>query len=158
MSKPLRLQAVSSDDLISVSACLQDAAIKVSDIAFIPKAYRFAFVGNRYRWEYDERGKHGQRVRSACRFENVLKTSSKNIPLNIENHVLSFLSIHVEAEADGGATIFLLFSGDASIKLQVECIEAFVEDIGAPWRASRRPHHDENNNSSDTAKDESFEE
>ena len=46
-----RLQAQDLEDLKIVSAMLQDAAIRVGDIAWLPKRRRFAFGGSRFMWE-----------------------------------------------------------------------------------------------------------
>ena len=35
----------------------------------------------------------------------------------------------------------LTFSGDASIQLQVECIEAELKDLGPAWRTRCKPEH-----------------
>ena len=35
----------------------------------------------------------------------------------------------------------LYFSGDASIQLEVECIEAELRDLGPEWRARSKPKH-----------------
>lgn len=153
MGTGIRLKAEDHSDLSAISACLQDAVIKVSDMAFVANSSRFAFVGNRFCWEADDIDKTGQRARFACRFENVLKTSSQNIPLNLGDHVLNFLSIYGEGADDGTATILLLFSGGASIKLEVECIEMYLEDISDTWTTKNTPCHDGDSVQTD---DESF--
>jgi hypothetical protein len=47
----LKLAAEDEDDLKAISALVQDAVMTVGDLAFLPKARRFALVLNRYRWE-----------------------------------------------------------------------------------------------------------
>jgi hypothetical protein len=37
--------------------------------------------------------------------------------------------------------VTLTFSGDASIQLEVECIEAELKDLGLVWRTRSRPEH-----------------
>jgi hypothetical protein len=37
--------------------------------------------------------------------------------------------------------VILTFSGDASIQLQVECIEAELRDLGPEWRTRSKPEH-----------------
>jgi hypothetical protein len=34
-----------------------------------------------------------------------------------------------------------VFSGDAALRLEVECIEAELADLGPAWAASTCPHH-----------------
>ena len=55
--------------------------------------------------------------------------------------MLSLLAVRFSpAEAPAGA-IELVFSGNAVIRLDVECIEAKLADTGGAWRASSRPVH-----------------
>jgi hypothetical protein len=37
--------------------------------------------------------------------------------------------------------VTLTFSGDASIQLKVECIEAEMTDLGPEWRTHVKPEH-----------------
>ena len=54
MAKPgLRLLAEDEEDLKIISAHVQDAVVRVGDLAYLPKARRFALLLNRYRWEDD---------------------------------------------------------------------------------------------------------
>jgi hypothetical protein len=55
--------------------------------------------------------------------------------------VLSLLAVHFEPKEHPGGFITLTFSGGASIRLQVECIEAELTDLGPAWRARSRPQH-----------------
>ena len=43
-------------------------------------------------------------------------------------------------EAPSGK-VTLFFSGDASILLDVECIEAELKDLGTVWRTRSKPQH-----------------
>ena len=68
MSDYLRLKAETLEDLQILSAMLQDAAVKTTDIAYLPGTNRFALVTNRYRWEKEGhslvKGRGNRRVRS----------------------------------------------------------------------------------------------
>ena len=46
----LKLIAFDVDDLAVLSAHLQDAVLKVGDIAYLPRERRFAAIGNRFDW------------------------------------------------------------------------------------------------------------
>lgn len=145
VSQGLKLMAEGRHDLEVISTFLQDAAIKVSDLAWQPGQHRFAAVLNRYRWEHEtEAGKGSgqpERVRAGLRFEGVLKASYRNIPLQNPDHVLGLLAIEVEDGDDGAGWLTLACSGYASIRLEVECIEVYLEDLTRPWRALGRPEH-----------------
>ncbi len=136
--------AANEEDLAVLSAMIQDATIRVGDIVWLKSRRRFAAVINRYLWEDDATDKHKKphRVRAGLRFENVLAASFQNVPVNDDDHILGLLSVSATLEEGGTAALELDFSGFASIRLEVECIEAYLEDMTRPWRAIARPSHE----------------
>ena len=46
----LKLIVLDADDLAVISAHLQDAVLKVGDLAYLPAERRFAALGNRFDW------------------------------------------------------------------------------------------------------------
>jgi hypothetical protein len=145
-SQPLRLIALDAEDLAVVSAHLQDAAVRVGDLAYLPREKRFATVLNRFDWLGAELlGKSSaanQRRRSGLRFERVTGARVSGIDLVNGDRVLSLLAITFVAfaapEPDGA--VQLHFSGGGTIELGVECIEAELKDLGAVWRALTPDH------------------
>ncbi|MFC3712495.1 DUF2948 family protein [Sphingoaurantiacus capsulatus] len=133
MSERLRLIGHEADDLPVISALMQDAAVRVDDIAFDAKARRFALVANRYRWEADV----PSRTRSALRFDGVAKAQRKGWPVAGDT-VLALLAIRPE---EGGVT--LDFAGGASVRLEAECIDVVLEDLAGPWGTRSTPNHDD---------------
>jgi hypothetical protein len=55
--------------------------------------------------------------------------------------VLSLLAVNFEPSEHPSGYVTLTFSGDASIRLQVECIEAELTDLGPAWKARSKPRH-----------------
>ena len=51
VTKPLKLIALDEDDLAVVSSHLQDAVVRVGEMAYVPSRKRFAAVVNRFNWE-----------------------------------------------------------------------------------------------------------
>ncbi len=47
----LKLIALDGEDLAIISAHLQDAVVRVGDMAFLPREHRFALLTNRFDWE-----------------------------------------------------------------------------------------------------------
>lgn len=145
----LKLIAFDADDLAVISAHLQDALLKVGDIAYLPQARRFAALGNRFDWaDALKDGKGGTaefvRRRAALRFERVLDAKVQGIDLNRKGAVLALLTISFEpntAPEDPGGSIVLHFADGAAIRLEVECIEVELKDLGAVWRAKSMPQH-----------------
>jgi len=135
----LKLAALDAEDLAVMSAHMQDAVLKVGDMALKPGRRQFALLANRYAWdEADAR----QRRRTGLHFDRVLKVQTRNIRRTDRDAVLSLLSIGFEAKDPPSGDIVLSFSGGGTIRLTVECIEAQLADLGPAWAASGTPRHE----------------
>ncbi|MGA9604937.1 MAG: DUF2948 family protein [Methyloceanibacter sp.] len=141
---PLKLIALDEADLEIVSSHLQDAVGRVGDMAYIPSKKRFAALLNRFDWERAESGngrKDFRRRRTALRFERVLSARHRRVKPATEDKVLSLLAISFQPTEPPAGYVTLTFSGDASIELKVECIEAALTDLGPVWRTKSKPEH-----------------
>ena len=136
----LKLVAFDRDDLGILSAQLQDAVLRVADLAFLSKDQRFAAVINRFDWSAAP-SDGNQRRRSAIRFEHVRAVQSQNIIQTAPDAVLSLLAIRFEETIAPSGVITLVFSGGGALRLNVDCIEAELRDLGAVWSAAGRPDH-----------------
>jgi hypothetical protein len=144
VTKPLKLIALDEDDLAVVSSHLQDAVVRVGEMAYVPSRKRFAAVVNRFNWEQAAAGGPNQvneRRRAALRFDRVLGAQLKSLKPSAADRVLSLLAVRFEPSDHPSGYVTLTFSGDASIRLHVECIEAELTDLGPAWRARSRPQH-----------------
>ena len=137
----LKLVALDADDLAILSAHLQDAVLKVGDLAFLPEEKRFALVARRFDWEAPE---HEPRRRLAgLHFERVLACRTRGFDRARSEDVLNLLAItFASAEAPSGMAE-LVFAGGGAIQLDLECIEAQMKDLGPAWSASGVPLHAE---------------
>ena len=54
---------------------------------------------------------------------------------------LVLLTIATSVDSTGAGTITLLFAGDTSIRLEVECVECHLRDLGPAWETPNRPDH-----------------
>jgi len=158
----LKLIALDAEDLSVLSAHLQDAVLKVRDIAFLPGEKRFALLANRFNWPaaLTSRRKRGPvpytRHRCALRFEQVAVAQLKGIDLGDKDRVLSMLALQFEASGgdDPSGTITLFFAGDAAIRLDVDYIEAELRDLGGAWVAKSRPRHPQEEGGDASSRDE----
>jgi len=139
---PLKLAAEDADDLAAISALVQDAVLKVSDFAWLPKARRFACVMNRYRWEAGRSGGRGERVRAGLHVEGVSKAQVARIRQDAPDAILSLLAVTFEGEADGPGAVTLSFSGGGAIRLTVDALEVHLSDLTQAWAAKGKPQHD----------------
>ncbi len=142
----LKLIALDADDLAVISAHLQDAVLKIGDLAFLPRERKFAAVANRFDWldaiEKDgARNKGYARRRAALRFERVLGAQVHGLDLKNKGAVAELLAIRFEPGDLPQGQVTLDFAGGGAIRLNVECIEAELRDLGPVWEAKSRPSH-----------------
>lgn len=138
----LKLVALDPEDLAVLSAHLQDAIAKVGDIAYLPKEKRFAMLLNRFDWTGSERNPPVRR-RAGIHFERVLAAKTRGIDLAASEAIVNLLAVEFEEKEPPTGIVTLFFSGEAAIKLEVECLEAALSDIGPQWPARKRPRHHE---------------
>ncbi|XSG80892.1 MAG: DUF2948 family protein [Methyloligella sp. ZOD6] len=140
---PLKLLALDDDDLEVISLHLQDAVMRVGDMAYLPSQNRFAAVLNRFDWEeaIQSNAETCQRRRAALRFDRVFNAKLKGFRPDQPEQVLSLLAIRFEPSDGPSGIIDLTFSGDASIRLEAECIEAELKDLGPVWQTKNQPRH-----------------
>jgi len=137
----LKLLALDSEDLDVISATTQDAVIRVMDMGYAQADRRFALLMNRYAWEQGVGGKKGQRRRAALHFDRVNSVKVAGIDTNAREGVLELLAIRFEATDNPAGIVELRFAGGGTIRLEVECLEARMQDLGAAWAARAKPEH-----------------
>jgi len=138
----LKLIALDKDDLEIISTHLQDAVVNVGDIVWLRSEKRVVLALNRFDWEAaSAESPQYQRRRTALRFERVNAVKCRNVRPLDKNAVLSLLAVDfTETDAPAGV-IVLTFSGDAALRLEVECLEAEIADLGPAWATARCPDH-----------------
>lgn len=143
----LKLIAMDDEDLEIFSEHLQDSVVKVSDFDWRCRENRFIALMNRFAWEEQlsgglvSRQKAGERRRSALRFDRVLSVKTRGFDLKKKDDVLSLLTIQFLPTTAPAGIVTLIFSGEAAIRLEVECIEAQLTDLGPVWQAKGNPKH-----------------
>jgi len=140
----VKFQALDEADLGILSAQVQDAIVRVGDIAFLPRERRFALVANRYDWMAANVSKDkstGQRRAAGLRFETVRRAQVSGFDPKAGNAVLVLLTVGFEATDSPAGWITLQFAAGAAIRLEVEYIEAELKDLGAVWATPNRPEH-----------------
>lgn len=140
---PLRIRAEDKEDLAVIAAAIQDAAFLVGDISFDAKARRFTAALNRFRWETARKRGPYERTRAVLAVDSVLGVKSRNVRQDAADAAAVILDVRFDAadEPPAGA-IVLTLGGGGDIRLDVECIDATLTDLGAPWPTPRRPDHE----------------
>jgi hypothetical protein len=139
----LKLVALDEDDLKVISAHIQDAVLKVGDIAYDAAGRHFVLAMNRFAWEVKPRWfrRRHERRRSVLHFARVLSVKSAGLDLQRKEDVLSLLAVRFETTDAPAGMVELLFAGNATIRLEVECIETRLSDLGPAWETGSRPIH-----------------
>ena len=139
MSNTLKLIAQDDEQLTIISSLAQDSIIKTNEMGYDKKTKRFALLMNRYRHEEE----NPSRIRTAIHFDYVDSVKSVGIDKETNDDILVLLAIRFEAKSKPSGSIFLEFSNNKSITFDIESIEAFLTDMGEPWKIPNKPVHDE---------------
>ena len=136
----LRLIALDADDLSVISAHVQDARVQASDIVWRQDETRLVDGLDRLDWEQTlSSGTAPRRMIAALRFDRVLACKSRNIDMDALEAVLELVGIVFHpGEAPGGSAL-LLFSHGGVLRLDVECLECALTDLGADDLGSVAP-------------------
>ena len=132
MTAQLKLIALDADDLAVISAHVQDAKVQPGDIIWRQAEKRLVVGMSRLDWEQTLSGETApRRLVAALRFDRVLACKSRNIDLAAPDTAMELLGIEFHpGEAPGGSAV-LLFSQGAAVRLDVECLECELTDLGS---------------------------
>ena len=132
MTAQLKLIALDTDDLAVISAHVQDALVQTADIIWRQGEKRLVVGMSRLDWEQTLSGETApSRLIAALRFDRVLSCKSRNIDLAAPETALELLGIEFHlGDAPSGSAV-LLFNHGGALRLDVECLECQLTDLGA---------------------------
>lgn len=137
----LRLLAEDAEDLAVLSAHLQDAVVRIGDMAYLPKQKRFAALVNRFCWEGCDEVATGERVLAGLHFDRVRGVKAQKVRQDDPEAVVQLLALNYEPTDEVAGTVELLLAGGGRIRLDVECVDAQLRDLSETWPAAARPKH-----------------
>jgi hypothetical protein len=139
------LIAFDADDLAVVAANLQDALVRVDDMVYVPRSKQFAMVASRFDWlkavAHESDRPCCERCQTGLRFERVLKVSCLGFCCKDRGLILNLLDIGFRATQPPAGVVELIFSAGCALRLEVECLEAGIRDLGVRWKARSAPRH-----------------
>lgn len=127
----LTLLANDAGDLPVLSALMQDAIVRAGDVGWDRRGRRLVLLASRFRWEATEK----TRVRTALRIESVLKVQRQRWPQD-DDAMLALLAITTDRDY-----LVIDFAGGVSLRAEIECIDAVLEDMSPTWAVKHLPDH-----------------
>jgi hypothetical protein len=127
----LKLIALDADDLAVISTHVQDARVQAADIVWRQAEKRLVIGMNRLDWAQTLAGDaEPRRLVSALRFDRVLACKSRKIDLDAPEMSLELIGIEFHPGEEPGGSALLLFSHGGALRLDVECLECELTDLG----------------------------
>jgi len=138
----LRLRAETAEDMQMLAAALQDSVFQIGDAHHDGKARRFTVLLNRFRWEAAGRKGPYERTRAALSIDGVTSVKSAHVNRADKAAVASLLDVLFEPEKEPpGGVLRLVLAGGGEIRLEVECVDALLLDLGPSWGTAHKPFH-----------------
>lgn len=138
----LKFIALDEEDLAVVSTHLQDAIVKVADIVWMPRDKRLVIGLDRFDWEATLAPNPTYRRRlAALRFDRVLACKCRDVRSVDKDKILNLLAVEFDPTDPPGGIVTLIFSGGAALRLDVECLEVELADLGTAWTTTVCPEH-----------------
>ncbi len=132
----LLLMAQEADEVSLISALVQDAIVRPADVAYDRRARRVVLLLDRYRWEANDR----TRVRSALRIESVTRVQRRRWT-EFGAHDPGIAVLEMLAVLVDGTVLTITFAAGPTLRLEVECVDIFLEDLSPPWATEHEPKH-----------------
>lgn len=71
----------------------------------------------------------------------MLACKCRNLDCSAKEQVLNLLAVEFSESDTPGGVVTLSFSGGGALRLDVECLEVEVTDLGPVWQAAACPEH-----------------
>ncbi|TBW38791.1 DUF2948 family protein [Siculibacillus lacustris] len=140
----LKLLALDAEDLDILSAHLQDAVMKVGDVHWLAGERRLVLTLNRFVWETADgrRSRSFERRRAALSFARVTRVQSHRLNRDAADTVLELLAVRFTVGDAPSGVVEMIFAGGGELRVEVECLEAALGDLGTAWATGRCPAHE----------------
>jgi hypothetical protein len=127
---PRKLIALDEDDLAVISAHVQDARVRTSNILWRQGEKRLVIGLERVDLDEELEGRQAGHLVSALRFDRVLSVKSRNVAMDRPDAAIELIGLEFTATDAPSGMVTLLFSGLGAMQLEVECLECELADLG----------------------------
>jgi len=139
MSGSLKLRAESEDDLVVISSALQDAILKVGEIAYNSRGRFVTLRLSRFKHEQNNKN---ERVKTGLRIDSILKVRSRGLDRRDPDAYAVLLSMHFTVSTDDpSGVIHLVLAGGGELALEVECVDVILADTNEARETDKLPLH-----------------
>jgi hypothetical protein len=127
-----KLIALDLEDLAVISAHVQNASVRAGDIIWRQSEKRLVIGMSRLDRDQALGGSDGEpeRLLSALRFERVMACKSRSIDIERQDAALDMVGIEFHPGDEPSGIVLLLFEGGGAIRLDVECLECELANLG----------------------------
>ena len=137
--KKLKIKFLDKDEIKIFSTLCQDSIFSIDEIIYNKSEKILIATFSRFCWEFGEKNikdKTFYRVVSGIRICNVNKITYTNKDKINSSKFINLLSVDYDKNQ-----IALNFSLDVTIKLFIEKIEIYLDDLDMPWPTGKKPMH-----------------
>ena len=137
--KKLKIKFLDKDEIKIFSSLCQDGIFSIDEIIYNKGNKVLIATFSRFCWEFVEKkikDKTFYRVVSGIRICNVNKITYTNKDKINSSKFINLLSVDYDKNQ-----IKLNFSLDITIKLFIEKIEIYLDDLDMPWPTGKKPMH-----------------
>ena len=140
MTAQPRLIALDEDDLAVISAHVQDASVRAGDIIWRPGEKRLVVGMKRLDWDHALSGPpSARRFVTALRFDRVLACKARNFDMDKPDQTLDLIGLEFHSGKKPGGSVLLMFGGGQALRLDVECLECELADLGEDHLGTEDP-------------------
>ena len=137
--KKLKIKFLDKDEIKIFSTICQDGIFSIDEIIYNESDKILIATFSRFCWEFVEKKIKNEtfyRVVSGTRICNVNKITYTNKDKINSSKFINLLSVDYDKNQ-----ITLNFSLDITIKLFIEKIEIYLDDLDMPWPTGKKPMH-----------------
>lgn len=124
-----RLIALDIDDLAVISAHLQNAVLRAGNIHWLAHEKRVAIVASRIDRDRPDEAPAADGRAAILRFDRVLSCKARALEPESPEQPLELIAIDFVPTDDPAGTVTLYFSNNATLRLEVECLECALSDV-----------------------------
>ena len=138
MNERVKLRVEDAEDLVVLSALVQDAIVRVADVSFDNAGRALTIRMSRFSHEAEKAG----RVLTGLRIDSILDLKVRGVNQNEQDAMMVLLEIKFLPEDEGpDGCVHLQFAGHGEIRAKVETLDILLADVSDARPTESVPLH-----------------